>query len=291
MLSCIREIQAFTSCIHYKTNTSHHLRVESVECIHYTPRSIIDCNIKLKIIFSQLNPIKMHTSTIPTPSTSLVTQPSSTTTTPAPNTSTTHHSHHHIRTPSSSAYLHQQYHQSTTNSSSTTSPVSTTTVLLRNPVSTSTDIVGGSSGGGYYGNLNSNQVSGNSSSNQVSHGHTKAQAPQPPQQPPPQQQQQSTGYHHNVPNQQQTQQPPPGHSFLSAVSEVKNMENALLGLLASFNSGELSAFGKVLLYSVYFVDLTLGLTFAYPLSHRKWPHPRNHGSNPRQAREISKVTL
>jgi len=37
---------------------------------------------------------------------------------------------------------------------------------------------------------------------------------------------------------------PPGHSFLSAVSEIKNMENALLSLLTSFHSGELSAFGK-----------------------------------------------
>jgi len=37
---------------------------------------------------------------------------------------------------------------------------------------------------------------------------------------------------------------PPGHSFLSAVSEVKNMENALLSLLTSFHSGELSAFGR-----------------------------------------------
>ncbi|CAG7835717.1 unnamed protein product [Allacma fusca] len=37
---------------------------------------------------------------------------------------------------------------------------------------------------------------------------------------------------------------PPGHSFLSAVSEIKNMENALLSLLTSFHSGDLSAFGR-----------------------------------------------
>jgi len=38
----------------------------------------------------------------------------------------------------------------------------------------------------------------------------------------------------------------PGHSFLSTLPEIKNMENALLSLLNSFHSGELSAFGKLL---------------------------------------------
>jgi len=37
---------------------------------------------------------------------------------------------------------------------------------------------------------------------------------------------------------------PPGHSFLSGVSEVKNMENSLLSLLSSFHAGDLGAFGQ-----------------------------------------------
>jgi len=37
---------------------------------------------------------------------------------------------------------------------------------------------------------------------------------------------------------------PPGHSFLSAISEVKNMETSLLSLLTSFHCGDLSAFGR-----------------------------------------------
>lgn len=43
---------------------------------------------------------------------------------------------------------------------------------------------------------------------------------------------------------------PPGHSFLSAVGEIRNMENALLSLLTSFHSGDLSAFGSSLYYFI-----------------------------------------
>lgn len=36
----------------------------------------------------------------------------------------------------------------------------------------------------------------------------------------------------------------PGHSFMSTLPEIKNMENSLISLLNSFHAGELSAFGQ-----------------------------------------------
>jgi len=51
----------------------------------------------------------------------------------------------------------------------------------------------------------------------------------------------------------------PGHSFLSAVVEVRNMEHSLLDLLNSFHSGDLSAFGK---FNVFILmEIALGINF------------------------------
>ncbi|CAL8124143.1 unnamed protein product [Orchesella dallaii] len=116
--------------------------------------------------------------------------------------------------PSHSNMARSQIPSCDTNSSST-SPVSTTTVLLRNNLPVTETL--------------SNNHHQKSNNQPVTPAHN------------PLKQNTTQAYHHNVPTNSNAL---PGHSFLSAVSEVKTMENALLGLLASFNSGELSAFGS-----------------------------------------------